>query len=353
MLIGAGSMRTLAMSIRSPSNDDIYLLDVASGRFDRFSFDIAEDESPVWSPDGRRIAYSSASVGDQRRIFEKTIGSVEPERLLYTGKRHLHLTSWSPDGRWLAFYEYNPRSIDAWALDVNDTTKLVPVATTPANDENPVFSPDGRWLAYASNETGRYETYVVSFPDLRAKQQVSRDGGYFPQWSRTGEVLFFFDRFLLSSGSVMSAGRVTAGSAIAWQQPMRRFEVSRVNDLVIGHDTRSLYFLAPNPDGPARDQRGRQLGAGSAQRRAESRRTTIAVRRVRKDPAYVRIRICGLLRVSVARDRSPAEVGHYVLSRTGPAKAGHYVRRTNDSLVVRRRGSRQLRGVWRSEGTVS
>lgn len=51
----------------------------------------------------------------------------------------------------------------------------------------------------------------------------------------------------------MSAGRVTAGSAITWQQPMRRFEVSRVNDLVIGHDTRSLYFLAPNPDGPARE----------------------------------------------------------------------------------------------------
>jgi eukaryotic-like serine/threonine-protein kinase len=244
---------TLAMSIRSPSNDDIYLLDVASGRFDRFSFDVAEDESPVWSPDGRHIAYSSASVGEQRRIFVKTIGSTEPERLLYTGKRHLHLGSWSPDGRWLAFHEYHPRSIDAWVLNVNDTTKLVPVATTPANEEAPVFSPDGRWLAYASNETGRYETYVVSFPDLRAKQQVSRDGGYRPTWSSTGGELFFFDRLYLSSGRLMMATRVTSAGAIEWQQPQPLFEVPRVYDVAIAGDRRSVYFLAPNPDGPARE----------------------------------------------------------------------------------------------------
>ena len=245
--------RTLAMAIRSPNNDDIYLMDVASGRFDRFSFDIAEDESPMWSPDGRRVAYSSASVGEQRRIFVKTVGSAEPERLLYTGKRHLHLTSWSPDGRWLAFHEFSPRSTDARVLNVDDTTKVVPVAATPANEDGPVFSPDGRWLAYDSDETGRYEVYVVSFPDLRARQQVSRDGGFWPHWSATGQELFFFDGFLRLPGRMMMARRAGGAGAIAWQEPKPLFEVPRVFDCVVARDGQSVYFVAPNPEGPARE----------------------------------------------------------------------------------------------------
>jgi hypothetical protein len=245
--------RTLAMTIRSPNNDDIYLMDVASGRFDRFSFDTAEDESPVWSPDGRRIAYSSASVGAQRRIFVKTVGGTEPERLVYTGKRHLHLTSWSPDGRWLAFYEFNPRSIDVWLLNVDDTAKLVPVATTPANESEATFSPDGRWLAYSSEETGRNEVYVVSVPDLVGKQQVSRDGGFLPHWSATGQELFFLDGLYLSLGRMMSARRAAGADTIAWQDPIPLFDVPSVNRFAPARDGRSVYFIAPNPDGPARE----------------------------------------------------------------------------------------------------
>jgi Tol biopolymer transport system component len=195
--------RTLALTIRSASNDDIYLLDIASGRFDRFSFDVAEDESPVWSPDGKQVAYSAAAAGEQRRVFVKTVGSTEPEKLVYTGKRHLHLTSWSRDG-WLAFYEFTPRSIDIWALNLNDTTKLVPVAMTSAGESDAVFSADGKWLAYDSDESGRPEVYVVSFPDLGAKQQVSREGGVLPRWSANGE-LFFIGGTLDAPARIMSA----------------------------------------------------------------------------------------------------------------------------------------------------
>jgi serine/threonine protein kinase len=196
---------------------------------------------------------TAAAVGEQRRILVKTIGGTEPERLLYTGKRHLHLSSWSSDGRWIAFYEFHPRSVDAWLLDVNEPSKLVPVATTPANEWDPVFSPDGRWLAYSSDETGRYEVYVVSVPDLGAKQQVSRDGGFWPEWSVTGRDLYFFDRFTLSPGTMMATTRATNAGAVAWQQPRALFKVPRVSDSTMARDGQSVYFIAPNPDAPARE----------------------------------------------------------------------------------------------------
>jgi eukaryotic-like serine/threonine-protein kinase len=244
--------RVLAMTIGTANNTDIWLMDIASARFDRFTFEITQDETPVWSPDGRRIAYSSAWVGEQRHVFVKTLGSATPARLVHTGKRHLHLTSWSPDNRWLAFYEFNPRSTDAWLLDLRDTTRLVPVATTLAAEEQAVFSPDGRWLAYSSDESGRWEVYAVSLPDLGAKQQVSRQGGVLPRWSATGEELFFFDRYVGERGRMMLARRAGAGG-MAWQEPVPLFEIARAQDFAVARDGRSIYFVAPNPDAAARE----------------------------------------------------------------------------------------------------
>jgi Tol biopolymer transport system component len=242
--------RSLAIGSQTANNSDIWLMDVASGRFDRFTFESAEDETPVWSPDGHQIAYSSAWVGQQRRILVKTVGSSEPARLVYTGKRHLHLTSWSPDGRWLALQEYGPRSTDVWLLSLGDTT-LVPVATTAAAEEQAVFSPDGRWLAYSSDESGRREVYVVSLPRFGRTEQISRDGGVLARWSPSGDALFFFDRYYGESGRMMVARRTGAGGS-TWLDPVPLFDVARVQDFQVGRDGRSMYLAAPNPDAPAR-----------------------------------------------------------------------------------------------------
>jgi Tol biopolymer transport system component len=223
-------------------------VDLASGQFDRFSFDVAEDESPVWSPDGRQIAYTTASIGEQRHIFVKSVDSGEKERLVYTGKRLLHVDSWSPDGRWLAFHEYHPRSLDVWLLDLNDTSQRVPVANTSAIETDVTFSPDGRSLAYASTETGRFEVYVVSFPNLSGKQQVSREGGMQPRWSESGHELFF------SAPPRIMMARRGAGPT-AWQNPVPLFEAPTAQEFVPAPDGRSFYVIASNPDAPAREIR--------------------------------------------------------------------------------------------------
>jgi len=84
---------------------------------------------------------------------------------------------------------------------------------------NGQFSPDGKWVAYASNETGKWEIYVTSFPDARGKWQVSTGGGgEQPRWRGDGKELVY----LSSDGKVMAAP-VTAGANFDAGTPGRAF----------------------------------------------------------------------------------------------------------------------------------
>jgi serine/threonine-protein kinase len=195
--------RLVALDIRQPNNDDIFLIDAATGEQSRFTFDAPEDESPIWSPDGRLVAYSSAWAGQDRRIYIKPVDAATEPTLLYAGGRHSHLSSWSPDGQWLVF---NDLEADIWAINVDSVEHTMPIATTDAFEYGARFSPDGRWLAYTSNETGRWEIYVVSFPGVTAKQQVSSNGGVRPVWARSGGELFYLSGDTLTALSVSTEG---------------------------------------------------------------------------------------------------------------------------------------------------
>ncbi len=199
--------RRLAMDVRQPNNDDIFLIDAATVEQERFTFDAPEDETPVWSPDGRRVAYAAAWTGQERRIYVKAVDAVTEPTLLYSGKNHLHLSSWSPDGRWLVFNETHPvNQSDVWALNVDSVEHLIPIATTDAIEHTAQFSPDGRWVAYSSDETGRTEVYVVSFPETAAHHQVSTDGGFAPRWAGSSQELFFLRGDTLMAVNVSTEG---------------------------------------------------------------------------------------------------------------------------------------------------
>jgi Tol biopolymer transport system component len=245
--------RTLATMVRTAMNDDIHLIDLAAGRFSRFSFGDSEDESPVWSPDGERVAFSAAAAGEKRHIVVKPVLGPAPDRIVYTGRRHLHLSSWSPDGRWLAFSEINPRSSDVWLLNVRDPSMLVPVANTPAAESNATFSPNGKSLAFLSDETGRTEVYVVSVPGVGAKQQVSHDGvngASPPRWSADGRDLFFIG----SSPSRLLKATSAGSPAISWEVTTV-FEKPGIQDFVPARDGRGFYLVTVNPDNLAREIR--------------------------------------------------------------------------------------------------
>jgi serine/threonine-protein kinase len=195
----------IAADVRQPNNSDIFLIDAITGEQSRFTFLTPEDESPIWSPDGRRLAYSSAWTGQERRIFVKPVDAATEPTLLYSRASHMHLSSWSPDGRWLVFDDIP--EYDIWALKVDSTEQLVAVTTGDDAAYGARFSPNGRWLAYTSNETGRNEVYVVPFPPEPAvRHQVSVDGGRNPVWARNGGELFFRSGDTLMAVSVSIEG---------------------------------------------------------------------------------------------------------------------------------------------------
>lgn len=201
----------IAFTGRSPGSGDIWIWDTRSGEAERLTFDPAEDEYPVWSPDGNSVIYTSAHSSTTRRIFIKSIEAGTQPRLLRMWPLHLHVSSsW---GDWLAAYDYHPENgLDSWAISL-DGKEALAVANGPANESGAEFSPDGRWIAYASDESGRSEVYVVSFPGLESRRQVSADGGLFPNWARDGRTLYYLQGGRLIAHDVSTGGDFTKGQA--------------------------------------------------------------------------------------------------------------------------------------------
>ena len=141
----------------------------------------------VWSPDGARIAYVNNMDATVRAVSANASG--DEEILFESQGQALRPRSWSPDGGSLALEDITGENIDVWILPLGDEPERF--IATAANERQPYFSPNGRYLAYVSDESGRNEVQVQSYPDLGDKWTVSTDGGTFPVWARDGRELFY------------------------------------------------------------------------------------------------------------------------------------------------------------------
>jgi Tol biopolymer transport system component len=171
---------------------DVWLIDLARSAQTRFTFDRARDRSPVWSPDGSRIAFSSTQEQLTNLYQKPSSGAGVEEQLLSSGDPKI-VNEWSPDGRFILFQQRSGKpSWDLMLLPLSGERKPEPLLHTDFDEFQGHFSPDGRWIAYVSNETGQYEIYVQSFPPSGGKWMVSSGGGSQPRWRGDGRELYYF-----------------------------------------------------------------------------------------------------------------------------------------------------------------
>jgi Tol biopolymer transport system component len=210
----------------------LWMLDLERGARTRLSGSSRVDTIATWSPDGRRIIFSSDRAGSVD-LYERSLGQTT-ERELLKSNLWKYPESWSPDGRHLLFTQLDPQSrTDLWILPL-DGSKPTPFVKTNADEIVGRFSPDGRWVAYASNDSGRLEVYVRTFPLSDARWQVSVNGGSNPMWRADGRELFY----LALDNRMMSATVTTKGAAFEAAVPVELFKVrvARSSAAVVGGD---------------------------------------------------------------------------------------------------------------------
>jgi dipeptidyl aminopeptidase/acylaminoacyl peptidase len=210
---------------------DIWVTDLSRNATSRFTFDASqENQSPIWSPDGTRIVYASFRNG-KAGIYQKPSNNAGSEERLIESNDPVVPVSWSPDGNSIVYEVVDQKTQrDLWLLPLTGDRKSSPLLHTPFSELFAQISPDGKWLAYASNETGRTEIYVRSFPNGSGKWQISTSGGAVPRWRHDGGELFYMSQ---TSGGKITAVSVRAnGSTLEVGTPKELFDSPFVN---LGH----------------------------------------------------------------------------------------------------------------------
>ena len=230
--------RRLLVEIYPGTKGDLWVYELDRGILSRVTFEGFENETPVWMADNERMAFSASRAGVQRALFWKGVGESGGDAQLAAGRHHMHLSSASTDGQFLAFTDYDPITQgDLWVLPLTGTRQPRPFLRTPFHEWGAVFSQDNHWLAYVSNESGRDEVYVQAFPGPGQKRQISTEGGREPLWARKGGELFY------RNGSKMMAVSITTGSVLNVGKPQQLFEGSYDRGLPLGHTN---YDVSPD-----------------------------------------------------------------------------------------------------------
>jgi Tol biopolymer transport system component len=186
--------KRVAASVIDPKTQktDIWVLDLERGTSMRLTFDPADDNSPIWSVDDKKVYFTSMRQG-RGDIFQKSSAGTGTDEVVLADPEMSYLFSLTADGRTGAVITNNGAKKTGWDISILDvaTGKTRVFLETPFNELTPALSSDGRWLAYFSNESGQNEVYVQSLEGDGGKWQISTTGGTRPRWSRDNDEIVF------------------------------------------------------------------------------------------------------------------------------------------------------------------
>ena len=205
----------IALDTRDQDND-IWVWGLARQTLTRLTFDPSNDVFPVWTPDGRRIVFSSPRNGSAQNLFWQPADGTGMAERLTTSTVAQYANSFSPDATRLLLqdggtgsFAGEATSADISMLPMDGKGKAAPLIQTKFTKRNADVSPDGRWVAYESNDSGQFQIYVQPFPNVSTgRWQISTTGGTKPLWAHSGRELFYVD----GSGALMTVPIQTAAS---------------------------------------------------------------------------------------------------------------------------------------------
>ena len=217
----------------SPTESDLWLIDLHRMIETRFTFDPGAADRPVWSPDGARIAYSNNGSG-RWEVYVKDVGAAGAGRKVFESIAQItYPDAWTPDGRVLLVEQIDEKT--GWnvlEVPLEGGGKPRPILATAFDEQAAALSHDGRWLAYSSNESGRGEIYVDSYPVPGHRTQITNAGGLYSQWRPDGRELAVltasFDLLRVpidpATGRVAGPARTVALRDVVMEQMMPDFQ---------------------------------------------------------------------------------------------------------------------------------
>lgn len=196
-------------------NTDVWTYEFERDSAKRLTFDPAIDAVPVWSPDAARLVFTSNRQLSFDMYVKNSDGAQEEKSIVHDDIERFP-NDWSRDGKYILCN----RGPDLWFVTLPELKSSL-FLKAPSVLRNSQFSPDGKWVAYSSNESGKWEIYVTSFPDARGKWEISSGGGEQPRWRGDGKELFY-----LSSDGKMMAAPVTTGANFDAGTPVALFQAT-------------------------------------------------------------------------------------------------------------------------------
>jgi eukaryotic-like serine/threonine-protein kinase len=196
-------------------NTDIWTYELQHDSAKRLTFDPAIDAAPIWNPDATQFAFASNRQILFGMYVKDSDGAHDEKSILHDDVPDFP-SDWSRDGKYILYYRFT----DLWFATFPGLKSSL-FLKAPSTLRNAQFSPDGKWVAYASNESGKWEIYVTSFPDARGRWQISSGGGEQPRWRGDGRELFY-----LSSDAKMMAAPVTTGAHFDAGTPVVLFQTT-------------------------------------------------------------------------------------------------------------------------------